>query len=160
MSTGADTSGFKTPNPTVWIMQVVETKGLAAAAVAGVGAMYLLGQGMQESVQFGAITALGCSVGDSALTGFGIESKIQSYITTDSKWQNYVDPFDFLGGFVGTMAVSYLAGIAEGRQLMMFSALGGVGCGVGPKIAGYVQTQYTKMMDKQDSTHASQQVSV
>jgi len=142
------------PNLTTWTMHVVETKGLAAAAVAGVGAMYLMNQGPRESVQFGAIVALGCSLGDSALSGFGIESKIQSYITKDSHWQNYVDPMDFLGGAVGTAVVCYLAGIAEGRQLAMFAGLGGIGCGVGPKIAGYVQKKFD------GSTDAASQVSV
>jgi len=134
-------------------MHVVESKGLAAAVVSSLGAMYLMNQPMQESVQFGSIVALGCSVGDSALTGFGINSKIQSYLTKGTL-QNYVDPFDFLGGVIGTMAVGYLAGIAEGRELAMYGALGGLGCGVGPKIVGYLQIDFDK------STNASSQMSV
>lgn len=154
MSTAADTSKHEYPNPTTWIMHVVESKGLASAVVAGLGAMFLMNQPLQESVQFGSIVALGCSVGDSALTGFGIQSKIQSYLVDSPSVGNYVDPFDFLGGFVGTVAISYLAGIAEGRELMMYGALGGVGCGVAPKIVGYIQKEYGSSTDK------SNQVSV
>ena len=153
-ATAADTSEHNYPSPTQWVMHVVESKGLAAAAVGGLGAMYLMNQPMTESVQFGSIVALGCSVGDSALTGFGIQSKIQSYLVNSPTVAKYVDPMDFLGGFVGTMAISYLAGIAQGRDLMMFGALGGVGCGVAPKIVGYIQDNYGKGSDK------SEQVSV
>lgn len=128
-------------------MHVVESKGLATALVAGVGAMYLMNQTPQASLQFGAIAALGVSVGDSMTTGFGINSEIGSYITTDTHWQNYVDPMDFIGGMVGTALIAYGAGIAEGRELALYSGLGAVGAGVAPKIVGYINKNYGAATD-------------
>ncbi len=121
---------------TSFLISLVESKPLGVAALAGVGSSFVLGLGMQDALQFGAMAALGTSLGDTLLTIGGVGSKIESYMTSEP-WKSYVDPNDFLAGAAGTAVMTWAVGF-EGRGVAMSAALGAVSAGIAPKLAGYL----------------------
>ncbi len=125
-------SGF---SPTEFVMHLVEAKGVSAAVLAGVGGSFALGFGMREALQFGAVTALGVSLGDAVLTGAGVATKIQSYLP--GAMQTYVDPMDFVGSAAGAAILNYSLGL-QGRPLAVAVGVAAVAGGLAPKVAGYI----------------------
>lgn len=115
-------------------MSLVEAKGAAVALVAGVGGSFLLGFNSREALQFGAVCALGASLGDAALTGLGMDTKIETYLTD---YQSYIDPLDFLGAAVGAGVLNYSLGM-QGSMLLKTVGIAAVAGGSAPKLATYV----------------------
>lgn len=122
-----------------FIMSLVESKGVVAGGVAALGSMAFMGLQGGASVQYGALVALGVSLGDVLLTVGGVGSKLESYMTMEP-FQTFLDPNDFLGAAAGTALLGWVVGM-QGRQLGIATAVGAVAGGVAPKIGGYMLMQ-------------------
>jgi len=109
---------------------LIESKPVAITALAYLGARYM-GLGGVEAFHFGCVSAVGASVGDTVLTGMGYDTDLRSYLPG---YQSYVDPLDFVGGGLGSMALFYMTGMRDG--LLMASGISAVAAGFGPKLAG------------------------
>lgn len=118
------------------IGNLVESKPLSVAILAGAAATFGMGAQWREALQFGALAALGTSLGDTALTAAGQNAKIQAYFTNPTLI-TYVDPMDFLAGTIGGGLLNFTIGL-EGRELLVASAVCGVAAGVAPKLSGYI----------------------
>ena len=118
------------------IGNLVESKGLSVAVLAGAAATFGMGAQWREALQFGALAALGTSLGDVALTAAGQNAKLQAYFT-NATLATYVDPMDFVAGTVGGGLLNFTIGL-EGRELLIASAVCGVAAGVAPKLSGYI----------------------
>ena len=120
----ADVTGF--------FMSLVETKPLMIAAVAGTGAVFLLGDNFDSALQFGAIGALGASLGDFVMNFMGWSTSVQSYFAAEFA---YMDPADAIGAAGGSALLLYSLG-GTGSQLLKEVAVIGVAGLFAPKIAG------------------------
>jgi hypothetical protein len=118
---------------TVFMMQLVESKPLMLASLSGIGGYALLGDNAQSALQFGAVAALGGSLGDTVLSALGYASKINTYFPDE---MSYVDPADALGAAVGTGVVAYSLG-SGGNDLMKMMGIAAVAGAFAPKLAGY-----------------------
>ena len=104
------------------------------AALSGVGAVALMGDNGQSALQFGAVAALGASLGDTVLSGLGYATKINTYFPSEMM---YVDPADALGAGVGTGVVAYSLG-SGGGELMRMMGIAAVAGAFAPKLAGFL----------------------
>lgn len=132
---------------TAFMMQLVESKPLMVATLSGIGGVALLGDSAQSALQFGAVSALGASLGDTVLSGVGYETKINSYFPSEMM---YVDPADALGAALGTGIVAYSLG-SGGSDLMKMMGISAVAGAFAPKLAGWIHDAMRK--NKGPPTH-------
>jgi len=118
------------------IGNLVESKPLAVAILTGTAATFGMGAQWREALQFGALAALGTSLGDTILTAAGQNAQIKAYFTNPTLI-TYVDPMDFVAGTLGGGLLNFSIGL-EGRELLIASAVCGVAAGVAPKLSGYI----------------------
>jgi hypothetical protein len=118
------------------IVSLVEIKGTSSAIIATGAAMGIMGLSFVPALQFGAVTALGVSFGDTILTIGGIGSKVEAYMTGEP-FKTYLDPNDFLGGAVGAAPINYIMGM-RGRNLGIAVVVAAVAAGVAPKLSAYI----------------------
>lgn len=122
-------------------MSLVETKPLMIATVAGAGAVFLLGDNFDSALQFGAIGALGASLGDFVMNFMGWTTSVQSYFAAEFA---YMDPADAIGAAGGSALLLYSLG-GTGSQLLKEVAVIGVAGLFAPKIAGLFGSSMQKM---------------
>lgn len=125
---------------TAFMMQLVESKPLMVATLSGVGAVALLGDNSQSALQFGAVSALGASLGDTVLSGLGYVTKINTYFPSEMM---YLDPADALGAAIGTGVVAYSLG-SGGSELMKMMGISAVAGAFAPKLAGFIGEKMRK----------------
>ena len=123
-----------TSSPSQWIVDVVEAKGIVVGALAGIGGVLALGFDGGDAVQFAAITALGVSFADAALTTVGIKTRIGTFV---SGYSSFVDPYDFATGAVGVGLIELYLGV-NGRALYMTAGVAGAASLLAPKATGYL----------------------
>lgn len=127
-------TSVSTMSPSQWIVDVVEAKGVVVGALAGIGGMVAMGMSGQDAVQFGALTALGVSFSDAALTTMGIKTKIGTFV---SGYTTFVDPYDFATGAVGVGLLELYLGLS-GTPLYWTMGIAGAASLAAPKVTGYV----------------------
>jgi hypothetical protein len=120
------------------IASLVEAKGVMTAAVAGTAGMLVLKMSGGEAIQFGALCALGASLGDAVLTGLGQGTVIATYMPTSLS--GYLDPLDFVGAAAGVALLGFGLGM-QSMDLAYSTGIAAVSAGIAPKLAGEILTK-------------------
>jgi hypothetical protein len=120
-----------------YIADLVKTDGVAVAVLSGVGATFILGASGEEAVSFGAIVALGNSLGSWAGTIAG------NYVNLNTRFGKYgpeLDPNDFVETALGAGVVQYLASGLQGAPLYKAMAIAGVAGVLAPMLANKIHS--------------------
>lgn len=123
-----------------FIASVAATAPFATALVAGGGVMLLMGANSQEAVSFGAIAALGRSLGDTIALG------AQQYIDLDTMFSSAAkyDPQDIVFTGLTTGLIQYAATGMRGEDLYKIMAIAGVAGVLAPSLGAQIHDALLK----------------
>lgn len=122
-----------------YIADLVKIEALSIALIAGAGVTLVMGASASEAVSFGAMAALGTSVGNTTLTAVGQMAKIDTY---DSS-ANYFDASDFLAGGLATGILQYGVTGVSGTPLYQTMAIAAIAAGFAPRVTKAIHDSLT-----------------
>ena len=115
---------------------LLNSRGVSTAIVATVMSATLRDMDLVDSIQFGAVTSLATSTGDTIMTILGVsDSTLNKY----NPLVPYFDPTDFLGAGVVTAGLLFALG-ARGNDLLYGTAVASIAGGVGTKLSGIISS--------------------
>lgn len=115
------------------VLQILSTKGVGVAAVAGVGAALVLDLDSTQMIDFVSVAALSSSIGEAVLEYDNLDKKIDQKLKPTS----YYDLSDFVGGAAVYAILGAIQGF-EGEQLLMRAMIAGIASGTGRQLIGKI----------------------
>lgn len=111
------------------LLQILSTKGIGVATIAGIGAALVLDLDSTQMIDFVSVAALSSSIGEAVLEYDNLDEKIDKKLKPTS----YYDLSDFVGGAAVYAILGAIQGF-EGEELLMRALIAGVASGTGRQL--------------------------